>query len=47
MKGYAPTKMGILGVPVPAMRRILKGVKGELNDTGLKNPRSPAAGSKN
>jgi 3-methyladenine DNA glycosylase AlkD len=30
MKGYAPTEMKILGVPVPAMRRVMKDVKRKL-----------------
>jgi len=30
MQGYAPTKMRVLGVPVPAMRRVLRGVREEL-----------------
>lgn len=32
MKGYAPTRFEILGVPVPATRRILKDVKSKLQD---------------
>ena len=32
MQGYAPTKFKILGVPVPATRRILKDVKAKIKE---------------